>query len=653
MQIIIANSAGFCFGVQNAVKKAEDVALKGERAVTLGPIIHNRQVIENLKSKGVDVAEDISDIDEQCKVIIRSHGISKEDYDKLVALNSDIVDATCPYVKNIHKIVQENYVLGYKIIIIGDKDHPEVKGVNGWCENSAIIINSLDDANCIQKNFEKICVVAQTTFNEEKWQEIVCSLIKISKEILIFNTICSATQVRQQEAKELSRKVDAMIVIGGKESSNTRKLYDICKENCFLTFFVETADELDINALKNVKSIGITAGASTPDDVIKEVVNKINNINNEQKINVKKEKKKVDKQNMIKNELNEMDEYFNGYEEVYEDSVVSGTVLLVNDKEVFFDIGYKSDAVLPVEEASNFPVNLKEKFKVGDTVKLQVIKMNDGEGNVLVSRKPLEKQEFIDKLYEYKENGQYIDVTVTKENKGGLECQYGDVKAFMPISQVGLAKDEDIKAYIGKKLSVKVIDVKERKNTVELVVSRRDLLKQEREKRSKEFFERVKEGEIFKGTVKSMIDAGAFINIGDVDVFVPVSEISWKRIKTPKDVLNENDTVELIIIKVNADEKKVTGSIKRAGKEPWQEFIEKYKAEDVIDVKIVRFAEFGAFAEIIPGVDGLIHISNLSDRRINKPQDAVKIGQIVKAKIIGIDLESKRVSLSLKDVESV
>lgn len=651
MQISIAKSAGFCFGVQNAVQKAEDVALKGERAVTLGPIIHNRQVIENLKAKGVDVAENISDINEHCKVIIRSHGISKEDYDRLMAVNAEIVDATCPYVKNIHKIVQEKHDLGYNIIIIGDKEHPEVKGVNGWCDSSAIIINSLEDINNIPSNLQRVCIVAQTTFNEEKWQEIVCGLIKISKEILIFNTICSATQIRQQEAKELSKKVDAMIVVGGKESSNTRKLYDICKENCNLTFFIETADELDFNALKSVEKIGITAGASTPDYVIKEVVDKINNINNKQQINVEKEKKKVDKQDIVKNETNEMYEYFNGYEEVYEDSIVSGTVLLVNDKEVFFDIGYKSDAVLPVEEASNFPVNLKEKFKVGDTFELQVIKMNDGEGNVLVSRKPLEKQEFIDKLYEYKEKGQYIDVTVTKENKGGLECQYGDVKAFMPVSQIGLVKDEDIKSYVGKKLSVKVIDVKERKNTVELVVSRRDLLRQEREKRASEFFERVKEGQVFKGIVKSMIDAGAFVNIGDVDAFVPVSEISWKRIKTPKDVLNENDTVELIIIKVNAEEKKVTGSIKRAGKEPWQEFIEKYKAEDVIDVKIVRFAEFGAFAEIIPNVDGLIHISNLSDRRINKPQDAVKIGQIVKAKITGIDLESKRVSLSLKDVE--
>ncbi|SKA83198.1 4-hydroxy-3-methylbut-2-enyl diphosphate reductase [Caloramator quimbayensis] len=650
MQITIAKSAGFCFGVQNAVQKAEDVALKGERAVTLGPIIHNSQVIENLKAKGVDVAEDISEINEQSKVIIRSHGISKEDYNRLMALNAEIVDATCPYVKNIHKIVQEKHDLGYKIIIIGDKEHPEVKGVNGWCENSAIIINSLDDIN-IQKNFEKVCIVAQTTFNEEKWQEIVCSLIKISKEILIFNTICSATQVRQQEAKELSKKVDAMIVIGGKESSNTKKLYEICRENCPLTIFAETAEDIDLNLFKDVNSIGITAGASTPDYVIKEAVDKINNFNNKQQINIEKEKKKVDKQNIVKNEPNEMDEYFTGYEEVYEDSIVNGTVLLVNDKEVFFDIGYKSDAVLPVEEASNFPVNLKEKFKVGDTFELQVIKMNDGEGNVLVSRKPLEKQEFIDKLYEYKEKGQYIDVAVIRENKGGLECQYGDVKAFMPVSQIGLVKDEDIKSYVGKKLSVKVIDVKERKNTVELVVSRRDLLKQEREKRASEFFERVKEGQVFKGTVKSMIDVGAFVNVGDVDVFVPVSEISWKRIKTPKDVLKESDTVELIIIKVNAEEKKVTGSIKRAGKEPWQEFIEKYKAEDVIDVKIVRFAEFGAFAEIIPGVDGLIHISNLSDRRINKPQDAVKIGQIVKAKVTGIDLESKRVSLSLKDVE--
>ncbi|QCX32616.1 bifunctional 4-hydroxy-3-methylbut-2-enyl diphosphate reductase/30S ribosomal protein S1 [Caloramator sp. E03] len=654
MQIFIAKSAGFCFGVQNAVQKAQEVAEKGEKAATLGPIIHNRQVIEDLKSKGIDLIEDISKIEDSQKIIIRSHGISKQDYDSLIAKNAIIVDATCPYVKNIHKIVQEKYSLGYKIIIIGDREHPEIKGVNGWCDNSAIIINTVEDVNNLPKNIEKVCIVAQTTFNEEKWRNIICNLIGISKEMLIFNTICNATQIRQTEAKELSKKVDVMIVVGGKESSNTRKLYEICSENCPLTLFVESVDEIDFNSIKNASSIGITAGASTPDYVIKEVVDKLNSIskiNNEQNIKVKKENKTVEKENIIANENSEMDAYFIGYNEVYEDSIVKGTVLLVNDKEVFFDIGYKSDAILPIEEASNFPVNLKEKFKVGDVYDLQVIKLNDGEGNVLVSRKALEKDEFINKLYEYKEKEDYIDVIVTKENKGGLECQYGDVKAFMPVSQVGLSKDEDIKEYLGKKLKVKIIDIKEKKNDVEIVVSRKDIIKQEKDKRVKEFFENIKEGQALKGTVKSMIESGVFVSVGDVDVFIPISEISWKRIKTPKEVLNEKDIVEFIVIKVNREDKKITGSIKRAGKEPWEEFIEKYKVDDIVDVKVLRFAEFGAFAEIIPGVDGLIHISKLSEKRINKPQEVVKIGQIVKAKIINIDTASKRVSLSLKDVE--
>lgn len=654
MQIYVAKSAGFCFGVQNAVQKAKEVAEKGDRAVTLGPIIHNRQVIEDLKARGIDLIEDISKIEGSQKIIIRSHGISKEDYDSLIAKNAIIIDATCPYVKNIHKIVQEKYNLGYKIIIIGDREHPEIKGVNGWCENSAIILNTVEDLNNIPKNIEKVCIVAQTTFNEEKWRNIICNLIGISKEMLIFNTICNATQIRQTEAKELSKKVDVMIVVGGKESSNTRKLYEICSENCPLTLFVESADEVDLNSIKNANSIGITAGASTPDYVIKEVVDKLNSIsktNNEQNIKVKKENKKVEKENMITNENFEMDAYFKGYNEVYEDSIVKGTVILVNDKEVFFDIGYKSDAILPIEEASNFPVDLKEKFKVGDVYDLQVIKLNDGEGNVLVSRKALEKDEFVNKLYEYKEKEDYIDVIVAKENKGGLECQYGDVKAFMPVSQVGLSKDEDIKQYIGKKLKVKIIDIKEKKNDVEIVVSRKDIIKQEKDKRVNEFFENIKEGQSLKGAVKSIIESGAFVNVGDVDVFIPISEISWKRIKTPKEVLNEKDIVEFIIIKINKEDKKITGSIKRAGKEPWEEFIEKYKVDDVVDVKILRFAEFGAFAEIIPGVDGLIHISKLSEKRINKPQEVVKIGQIVKAKIINIDTVSKRVSLSLKDVE--
>lgn len=653
MQILIAKSAGFCFGVQNAVQKAEEVAKEKGKAVTLGPIIHNRQVIENLKSKGIEYVDDIIKIENGERVIIRSHGISKEEYNALIAKNADITDATCPYVKNIHRIVQEKHDIGYKIIIIGDSNHPEIKGVNGWCENSAIIINSIEDVNNVPKDMEKVCIVAQTTFNEEKWHSIVCSLIGKAKEMIIFNTICSATKIRQLEAKELSKKVDAMIVIGGKESSNTRKLYEICSENCPLTLFVENADDLELNAIKDAGVVGITAGASTPDYVIKEVVDKINSIkdeNSERKIKSERETITVNKENIVNND-SEMDAYFKDYNEIEEDSIVKGTVILVNDKEVFFDIGYKSDAILPIEEASNFPVNLREKFKVGDVYDLQVIKLNDGEGNVLVSRKPLEKDEFINSLYQLKDKGEYIEVAVLKENKGGLECQYGDVKAFMPVSQVGLLKEEEIKDYIGKKLKVKIIDVKERKNSVELVVSRKDIIKQEKEKRINEFFDSVKEGNVLKGFVKSMIDAGAFVSVGDVDVFIPVSEISWKRIKTPLDVLKEKDSVEFVVIKVNKDDKKITGSIKRAMKEPWEEFIERFKVDDIIEVKILRFAEFGAFAEIIPGVDGLIHISNLSDKRINKPQEAVKIGQTLKAKIINIDTAQKRVSLSLKDVE--
>lgn len=651
MEIFVAKSAGFCFGVQNAVKKAEDTAKSGVSAVTLGPIIHNKQVVEHLLSKGVGVASDSSCINEGDRVIIRSHGVSKEEYNELLKKNAEIIDATCPYVKNIHKIVGEKYNSGYKIIIIGDSEHPEVKGINGWCDNSAIILDNTNDIDKIPMGINKVCIVSQTTYNQEKWYEIVCKLLNVSKEILIFNTICSATEVRQKEAMELSKQVDAMIVIGGKESSNTRKLYEICKDNCPVTLFVETAEELDLNLLNGANKVGITAGASTPEYVIKEVVNKIESVNDKKAENKVEKSRKVEKVRMEKKERTEIDEYFANYQEVYTGSVVEGKVLLVTDKEVFFDIGYKSDAVLPAEEASNFPVDLKEKFKVDAVFKLEVIKMNDGEGNVVVSRKFLEKEEFYDRLYDYKEKGEIIDVTVIKANKGGLECQYGDVKAFLPLSQAGIPQGEDINVYSGKKLNVKIVDIKEKRGSVELVISRKEILKQEKEKRVKEFFDCVQNGQTYRGIVKSIIPVGAFVNIGNVDVFVPVSEISWKRISHPADVIKENTEVEVLIIKVNKEEFKITGSIKRTGKEPWEEFISKYKEEDIVEGKVVRFAEFGAFVELMDGVDGLIHISNLSDRRVNKPQEIVKIGQIVKVKITKIDNNSKKISLSLKDVE--
>lgn len=647
MEILLAKSAGFCFGVHNAIEKASTAALLGEKVFTYGPIIHNNQVVQDLMSKGVNVINKIDDVEKDFSVIIRSHGISKEEYDNLNAKGANIIDATCPYVKNIHKIVEEKCNSGYKIIIIGDPDHPEVKGINGWCSNSGTIINNEEDISYIKTN-EKLCIVSQTTFSQEKWYRLVSKIIKLSREILIYNTICSATQIRQNEALELSKEVDAMIIIGGPESSNSRKLYEICKNSCERTMFIETEKDLNLHDLEGINIVGITAGASTPDYIIKNVIDKIGSLTdsfNEQK------KVKENKGNMENQNFSEAQDYFMTFKSIYVGDVIEGKVIAVTDKEVFVDIGYKSDGILPMEEVSSMPVDLKEKFKAGDVISVEVISMNDGEGNVLLSRKEAEKEEFHKELNAAKESGKVIEVIVKEVNKGGFACQYGDVKAFMPLSLSGLQRGEDQNSYVGKKIKVSINDIKERRGNIELLISRKEIARKEREERTLKVFEKLEAGQTLRGTVRSIIDAGVFVDIGDVDVFVPVSEISWKRINKPGDIISENQTVEFLVIKVNKDELRVTGSIKRMSKEPWEEFIEKNSEGDVVEGKVVRFMEYGAFVELMDGVDGLLHISNISDKRIGKPQEVLKIGQIINVKITKIDLENKKVNLSLKDVE--
>ncbi len=647
MEILLAESAGFCFGVQNAIEKAEKAAAESEEVYTYGPIIHNNQVVENLRLKGVNVINEIEDVSKDYSVIVRSHGISKVEYEGLIGKGANIIDATCPYVIYIHKIVQEKCDLGYRIIIIGDPDHPEVKGINGWCSNSAIIITNEEDINLINSN-EKLCIVSQTTFNQEKWYSYVTKIIKLSKEILIYNTICNATQLRQREALELSKKVDAMLVIGGFESSNSRKLYEICKSSCERTMFIETEKELNLQDLAGVNVVGITAGASTPDYIIKNVIDKINSLteNKAEQKNAKENKEKMEEQNFSQEQ-----EYFMTFKRINVGDVIEGKVISVTDKEVFIDIGYKSDGILPMEEVANMPVNLKEKFKSGDLVNIEVISMNDGEGNILLSRREAEKEEFYKSLNEAKEAGSPIDVVVKEVNKGGFACLYGNIKAFMPLSLSGLYRGEDQNSYIDKKLKVNINDIKERRGTLELLISRKEIARKEKEERALKVFEKLEAGQTFSGTVRSIIDAGVFVDMGDVDVFIPVSEISWKRINKPSDVISENQTVEFLVIKVNKEALRVTGSIKRMNKEPWEEFIEKNSEEDVVEGKVVRFMEYGAFVELIDGVDGLLHISNISEERIGRPQEVLKVDQKINVKITKIDLENKKVNLSLKDVE--
>lgn len=643
MNLIIAKNAGFCFGVKKAVDIAMENASRGEKAFSYGPLIHNQQVVDSLKNDGIGVINNIDDITSGDKIIIRSHGISKEEYEKIQSKGAIIEDATCPNVKYIHKIVEEKSKEGYTVIIVGDSEHPEIKGINGWCNNKAIIVNEPNDVYNINVR-NKICVVAQTTYNPSKYFMLLEKIIRLSKQVLIFNTICNATQLRQSEAIEVSRKSDFMIVIGGKHSSNSRKLYEICQSECGKAVFIEGEDELDLDQLRGMNTIGITAGASTPDYIVEGVVQKIMIMENEntQDIEVKNDAVEVET-------MESMDNYDMYSQEVHSGKKVQGKVILVTDKEVYVDLGYKSDGLLPLSEASFEEINLKEAFKVGDEISAVVLKTNDGEGNVLLSRKAVERETYIEGIRKLQEEKTEIEITVVDTNKGGLNCKYGDIRAFMPLSMSGVHRDENPEELKGKKLPVIIAEIKERRGEFELIVSRKEIVRKEREAKLNEFFENVKEGDVLNGKIKSFIDKGAFVNVGALDVFVPISEIAWKRIGKPQDVLTEGSMTDVVVIRVNAEDKKITGSIKRTSKEPWEVFVEKYTTGDLVEGKVVRFAEFGAFVELMDGVDGLVHISNIADKHVNKPQDELKVGQMVEAKIIKLEVESRRVSLSLKE----
>ncbi|MEG0641928.1 MAG: bifunctional 4-hydroxy-3-methylbut-2-enyl diphosphate reductase/30S ribosomal protein S1 [Clostridium sp.] len=634
MQLIIAKSAGFCFGVKNAVDKVNS-ANNEKEVKTYGPIIHNKQVVEDLRQKGVSILDDLSNATKDASVVIRSHGISKDELKILKDKEIDIIDATCPFVKNIHRIVEKRSNEGYKVIIIGDPNHPEVKGISGWC-SEAVIIEGVEDTKMVKGG--KICIVAQTTFNREKWKDIVSSLIGIAKETLIFDTICSATDERQTEAKEISSKVDAMIVIGGTNSSNSRKLYEIAQVNCNKSYFIETEEELDIESIKGCEVVGITAGASTPEYLIERVIKKIRGL--ELDLNIEKQNEEISEE--------DFNSYFDKLESIHEGSIVKATVMSVKERIMYLDISYKSDAILELSNIPSVKDSFINKFESGDIIEAEVVKMNDGEGNVVLSRLSIEKDNEMEKIKVYEESGEEIEITIIEAVNGGYTSKFNGFRVFLPTSLSGAQEQGEL---VGKKVNVKIAQIKENRRDVQIVVSRKEIIETQREEDLREIFEGLEEGNQISGTIKAIIDAGLFINIGQVDVFVPKAEISWIRNINVEKHFKLGDKAGAILIRVDKENRKVSGSIKRLEKEPFDNMLLKYKIDDIINVSVLRFTDFGAFVEVVPGVDGLVHISKISNDRITRPQEALKIGQSVNAKIINIDEKTRKVELSIKDVQ--
>lgn len=633
MNILVARYSGFCFGVDNAVKTAFSVQSEG-RVFTLGELIHNSQVTEALRKKGIEAIHDIDRLQEGDCVIIRAHGVGKDVYERLEARKVRILDATCPYVKRIHEIVRQKQEEGYKIVIVGDPAHPEVKGINGWCEGKALIVSDEKEAEELEASDDRICVVAQTTYRRSKYDTIFETLKKKFAFALKFDTICNATVQRQTEAAKLSKAADAMIVIGGKNSSNTQKLYEICRQHCPQTYLIENADELPSLNKKNIKTVGITAGASTPEWVIKEVILRMEDMTNRQ-----------DGEIDFSKALEE------SFTELRTNEIVKGKIIGYNNNDVFVDLGYKADGIIPLEEFLDDPdFDPERDLKPGTEIEAIITKLNDGEGNVALSKKKVDSIRGFEELENAYKNQLPVDVVVKEAVKGGLVAEYKGIRVFIPASQASDRFMRDLTPYVGKKIKIKITELANRRR---IVGSARSIIEEEKSRKAEAFWNEVEEGKEYTGKVKSLTKFGAFVDLGGVDGLIHISELSWKKINDPSEVLKVGDTVTVRVIGVDRENKKISLGYRKVEDNPWYNIEEKYHVGDVVTGTVKRIVPFGVFVELEEGVEGLVHISQISNVRLKRPDEVLSVGQKVQMKVMEVNPEIKKISLSIKEVSPI
>lgn len=635
MKITLAKTAGFCFGVDRAVKTLEKLSESGEKVCTLGPIIHNPQVVEYFRSKGINIIDSIKEHEDGTTVVLRTHGVEASIIDYCDKNGIKYIDAACPFVKKIHKIVLENTDENTPLLIAGDKNHPEVIGIRSRAKGGYFTFNSANELENLlsSSDFLKenpLIIVAQTTFSIKEWKKCVEIANLLCTNALIFDTICNATEERQTEALVLSKKNDAMIIIGGRTSSNTAKLKAVCEKNC-LTYLIETADELLDIDMGGINSIGVTAGASTPDSTIKEVINTMSEFN--------------EKGNPMNDEFLQMlDESF---DKMSTGKYVAGTVVGFTNTEIQVEIpGKKHAGYVPFDEYSDDPTaNPKNELNVGDEIKLIIMSTNDAEGTMKLSKRLADRNAIWEEL-EADDTVREGKVTgIVGENKG-VYVQSGAVRVFVPASLAKARRNDNLEDLVGTTVEFKIIEVEKSRRRV--VGSIRDVAAAKRREIEEAFWANAAEGNTYTGTVRSLTSYGAFVDLGGVDGMIHISELSWTRIKHPSEVLSVGDTVEVYIKSLDNENKKISLGYKKIEDNPWEILKRDYPVDSEIECKIVSLTSFGAFAQIIPGVDGLIHISQIAYKHIGSPAELLKIGDIVKAKIMEIDFDKKRVSLSIK-----
>ena len=624
MDVVLAKTAGFCFGVKRAVDTVYEQAEKGN-VYTYGPIIHNEEVVKDLEEKGVRILSDEQALKEleSGTVVIRSHGVERSIYELIQEKGLELVDATCPFVKKIHNIVDKDSARGKQIIIIGDKNNTEEMVIVGWCNQAPIVLESEEEAENLSFSDDKeISLVSQTTFNHKKFNKVVEIFKEKGYNITVYNTICNATEERQREAASIAKQVDAMIVIGGKNSSNTQKLFDISKKECANTYYIQTLVDLDLAAFESVGRVGITAGASTPNQIIKEVHGSM----------------AEDFGTMFEASLAEESRISVG-------KIVKGTVIDVKDDEIILNINYKADGIITKNEYSNdVNISLKDKVQIGETVEAKVIKTNDGDGQVLLSVKRVAAEKANEKLEEAYNNEEVLKGIVTQVLDGGLSVTVEEARVFIPASLVSDTYEKDLTKYKDQEVEFKITEFNPRKRRI--IGNRKMLIEAEKKAAKEALFARINVGDTVEGTVKNVTDFGAFIDLGGADGLLHISEMSWGRVENPKKLFAVGDSVKAIIKDIQGE--KIALSLKFEDTNPWLTADDKYAVGNIVTGKVARMTDFGAFVELEPGVDALLHVSQIAREHIEKPSSVLSVGQEIEAKVVDFRLEERKISLSMK-----
>lgn len=674
-EIKLAKTAGFCFGVNRAVDLVYSILEEGKTVYTLGPIIHNPQVVSDLEKRGVVIVDEIDAVPQAAVIVVRTHGVPAAVIQAIQDKGLECCDATCPFVSKIHKIVAKQSERGDVVLIAGDPVHPEVRGIRGHCPGESYVFNDVGQLEellhaHLEFSYRSISAVAQTTFNIKVWENCVKKLNLVCTNATVFDTICNATQERQEEAIALSHTCGAMVIIGGRQSSNTAKLRDVCARNC-PTFLIETAKELSGIDFSSYSSIGVTAGASTPAGIIKEVLETMSELLNEnpELVEEKAETAAPAEEAVAEQPAQEEAPAEKSFDEMSfsealeaslqsmnTDQKVKGTVVGMSPSEIQVDIGRKHAGYIPLDEFSADPtVNPLEAVKVGDVLDLIIMKTNDAEGTVMLSKKRFDAIKAWDDVVKASEDESVLEGVVTDVIKGGVLASTNGVRVFIPASLATASRGEPLEGLLHQHVKFRIIEVN--KSRRRAVGSIRAVLKQERKAAEDAFWAQAEVGRVYTGTVRTIVSYGAFVDIGGVDGMVHISELSWNRIKNPSEVVSVGDQIEVYIKALDPEKRKISLGYKKVEDNPWEILRRDYPIGSEVTAKVVGMTAFGAFAQIIPGIDGLIHISQIADHRIEKPQDVLSIGEEVRVKITDIDFDKKRVSLSiralLKDAQEI